>query len=803
MSNPNHETERHTMILMMALFFILSSIYMITYSGRILYNDELYMFDTTGSIVDFGDTKYDVAMWNIWDRYTVSEQQPSERYPLHESAIEPVHIVAGIPFYIVARLIPGLGLAHTTFLLNIFVSTATAVLMMQFVRLLGYGDYVALLAGLALGLFTCLWPYSRTYMREPLTMLLLLLTAFFLERARSRRSFVNMLGAAVAFVLAFYTKESALMVLPGLLLIVFPETPYWTTRQRLKRRVLGGILVSMIGAVLVLIYTDIVERLVPSPIHVIGPYGLDSQYFRDALHSYLISVGSSLWGTSPILLLAVPGAWLLIRKNQYRYVMVMAVSAFGITVGHAITTKSAWFAGATLPPRFIIPVIPLVLVCTLPVLQRLTRRPRHLLFTLLVGAVLAYSLWWQITGAFVSWLAYAGLLPPESGGLTSWRPGLNRLEYLRPVLLTPLLFDKPLDFAWVRNQVYSWPIIFGFFALISSWLMCRPQALPSKPRAILLLALPLAFALSCIAVLRAIYDDPAYEGDNDSLRQVSAIVDAEETAGDVLIVNDWNVHGTYFLNDASFDLTRVVVLPLSPGERYNFEDIPKVESDDVRDLLPRRAPNAIHALAAQRDRLWLLMETGPFIPWSIRPVERFMAQYYYPLREWQTDPPDPTVRLLEYATVPAPDAEESPEYTTPLRFGESIHLFGFSLPAGTSYLSGEVLPVTLYWQTDTPINADYTVALFLADGNDMPVTQGMDGPPGGGFLPTATWTVGEIVQDNRALRLPEETPPGEYRLWLRLYTWEDGELAYASVTGGQTIEDSMAALPITITVADN
>ena len=106
-------------------------------------------------------------------------------------------------------------------------------------------------------------------------------------------------------------------------------------------------------------------------------------------------------------------------------------------------------------------------------------------------------------------------------------------------------------------------------------------------------------------------------------------------------------------------------------------------------------------------------------------------------------------------------------------------------------------------QADANVEVDYRVALFLADADEVPVAQGMDGVPNGGFTPTNGWQTGDIVQDNRALRLAEDTPPGSYRLWLRLYTAGNDGLEHLPLTGGPTIENSIAILPVTITVEDN
>jgi hypothetical protein len=66
-------SDRRDLLEMVALFFLFCSVYMLTYSGRLMFNDELQMLDTAGSIVEFCDTKYDVAMWSVWTGYALGQ----------------------------------------------------------------------------------------------------------------------------------------------------------------------------------------------------------------------------------------------------------------------------------------------------------------------------------------------------------------------------------------------------------------------------------------------------------------------------------------------------------------------------------------------------------------------------------------------------------------------------------------------------------------------------------------------------------------------------------------------------------
>jgi hypothetical protein len=190
------------------------------------------------------------------------------------------------------------------------------------------------------------------------------------------------------------------------------------------------------------------------------------------------------------------------------------------------------------------------------------------------------------------------------------------------------------------------------------------------------------------------------------------------------------------------------------------------------------------------------------MPWRVRPVERLMASHYYPIQELSTTPPDPSIRLIEFSTIAAPDGFgfRGAEHPTNLVYGKMIQLAGFTLPLGLAYHPGDVLPISLYWQADPKPEKDYTVAWFVVSEDGSHVVQGADYQPGWGFAPTSHWLPGVSIWDNRALHLPSDLQPGLYQIWIRLYQ-SDASDQLLPVTGADTDGENTGVLSIRIDIA--
>ncbi len=808
MSVEFEKSAHHRWLMVWPLVGILVGVYAFTFSGRIESGDTRTLFNATSSMVDFGDLLLDKTSADN-PPFTTT---PASVYPLSGAEVEPLQLILTAPLYWLAEHIPGIGLVHAVWFFNIFICTAIAVVVYIYALTLGYRPLVGVTTALLLGLGTILWPYSKTFFREPLACLFILLAALSMERWRSKRyrSIAYLIASILALAAAFLAKEAVIFALPALVIIIFPST-------RLPKRILklGVIVFTMLVCIFIL--STVFASSLPFPVLY---QRLAALFHRSpeqiatvhhAFHTYLLSVGGSVWGTSPVLLLAIPGLIVLYRRQEYRYPFAVTAIVCGFALGYAVLRGDHWFGGLSWPPRFMIPVIPFLMLGTLPIFDHVLSLVRRWWVISGVVVICIYSLWVQLSAVSFDWGVYIKLLPPEANGLVEWGGGLNVLRYLRWVLIPTALGRFQLDFAWERVGVPVWPVACFVIIVISGIWVFRllrkpPDQLPTFTVGSLwqYLLFPVSIIVLVGLGLRSINEDEIYSGANPSLHAVLPLIQSNTHTGDVLLLAD-NEYEPFFLNHGKLSHPRVISLPDSPGEQPSPEQLPEVRSTNPDVLLLKTSVPLIYNLAQYHSTLWLLADLGPFHPWAVRPVERFMVTHYYPIRELNSEPPDPRIRLIEYSTAHAPDpfAFRDPDHSSDLRFGDSIRLVGFTLPDGLTYVSSAntMLPISLYWQSDAPLSNDYTVAYFVADSNGNKVAQGADTQPAWGFAPTSSWKPGIPQWDNRALLLPANIPAGEYSIWLRLYQSNDSSLQLP-VTAGNVKDITIGILPVKFTVVD-
>ncbi len=744
---------------------LLISVLLLTYSGRMESSDTRAMLDAISSQFYFGDNLLDQTAY-----YTFPPPE-SNTGALAPVDVEPLQLILATPLFWLADKVPGFGLAHTVWLFNVLVTAFAALVLYAYALRLGYDVRIGVITALTLVFCTIIWPYSKTFFREPLALLLILLTGYALETARqfARYRLVWLLLALLAALGAWLTKEAIIFALPALLLIGLPRR----LPNQVDRWILGLILLPLFlltGATVLSLFVDVsvwfdpfyrwLADFINRPLEQVN-------VLLTASHAYLLSIGGSIWGTSPILLLALPGMFLLWKRGHRRYVFVAWVMLLGFVGGYAFFRGTDWFGGLSWPPRFLVPVVPFLLLATLPVWQYLVQKGRW--FQWLIAILLVvYSIWIQFTAVSLPWERYNLALPPEAGGLGEWGGGLSVFAYLRWWVIPTLWSTHQLDFAWIRVSSPIWAFLLVLLALSAAWQLSI--ALRGRNQSRWWVALPWAVVILMAIGLRTIYFDPLYLGDRPSLHAFLPELRASTQPDDVVMLDNER-YAPFFMNYGKFTHPRIVTLSDPPGESPSPEQPARVQSAIPDELIAQYTAPMIHKLAARHERLWLLADSSQWLPWRVRPVERFMSRYFYPVQERSTTPPDPEIRLIEYSLENAPDpvAFRGPEQLTNFRFGESIQLLGFSLPQGQTYLPGAVLPISLFWMTDQPVGRDYTVAWFLVDVTQPRIVQGLDTQPVWGFAPTSGWSLGVPVIDNRGLRLPLDLPAGEYQIWLRLY----------------------------------
>jgi hypothetical protein len=269
--------------------------------------------------------------------------------------------------------------------------------------------------------------------------------------------------------------------------------------------------------------------------------------------------------------------------------------------------------------------------------------------------------------------------------------------------------------------------------------------------------------------LQNMHTDPAYARADYRAMAQRIVAEDHPNAGIILnAANQWEAF-TYYYPDGDN------IYPLPQG---------------FRQPTPDEVDATLRQIAAQHGRLYAIF-WGEAQRDPERLIERWLdAHAFKATDEWYGD-----VRFVTYAIPSAPATEIATAVSLP--FGENIRLNGYTL-GETALRPGDIVEVTLFWETAVPLPNRYKVFLHLLDDNGNLVSQ-RDSEPGGGLALTTTWQPGAVVLDNHGLLLPSDLPPGSYRLLLGLYDLANpaNRLPILTPTG-----ETDAYLLATITVSD-
>ena len=110
-----------------------------------------------------------------------------------------------------------------------------------------------------------------------------------------------------------------------------------------------------------------------------------------------------------------------------------------------------------------------------------------------------------------------------------------------------------------------------------------------------------------------------------------------------------------------------------------------------------------------------------------------------------------------------------------------------------SYHAGDRLRVTLTWMTRNETREDFKSFVQLLDTSGTRSIAQSDGDPVGGFTPTSQWRSGEIIEETRELRIPDDTATGSFPLIAGLYRLQPLQNLPAA-RGAETLPDGRIPL---------
>lgn len=791
--NDSHTTRSVVLIYSAALFLLLVSLYLLTYRGMPLSQDTYYIFDSAESLVRRGEF---ARTYEFSNPFRVPADGGA---PWAISPQEPFNMVLVAPFFWLGQTLPTVGTMHVTWLFNIVLTALTAVGLFWGALWLRYSLRVAWLAALAFGVGTLAWTYSRFLFREPTMAFFVMVAAIaaFQVQGRWRRG-ESAWGAlalcAVGFVGAIAAKEVSVVLLPGLLIMLLPPL----RRRDALRGLLGlGAVFALIGAATLLISAvddasaryDFLRRAAP----IFDEYTI----IIESVLGYQFSFSRSLWLHAPVLLVGLYGAWMLIKRGDWRLVAGPAVMVLALSAAYAGYTTS-WWGNWGWGPRYMLPMIPVLMLWVLPVMASWRgtaglRGARAWLF----GGLVALGAAVQIIGTFVPMSNYytdmfrAGLLPElrlqEQWGAYNWTWDASPLNYH----LTRVELDI-VDIAWqyASPRWLAPALIVGLLMLTGAYALYVYRNIPPLAHrgrhAVAVGVMALAIIGTTGVGLYTLREDGRYIEEWPDVFELSNQLDARAHRDQVIFIDREqyrHIFMNYFKTPAA-----VAILPYSPAEDYG--DGPRVVSDDIVEQIGRAAHYAIDWASRDGREVWLVASSSPFDTDKIRPVERYLATRFYPVEEITVSERARAIRFFMLDST-ADTAGQDIDIT----FGDAIRLARVRLPAGTIYRAGDVVPVTLEWMLDDAVDNNYNVSVQIAALDGFPLAQ-RDGQPQGTFGRFDVWTPETVYSDNHGIALPPDIAPGDYVIQLIVYRWQDGErLIYR---GGGSSGDVLRLTTITI-----
>jgi len=392
------------------LFIFFAACYLLTASGRIEGGDAGTMYQVTRNMVECGT----VAITGQFVSVPVQTYQgflPTREYKVETSTVTSGgrlgygysrygwgQSLASVPLYLIGRILSGLAPALGPQFLermcvqffNALVLSAAAVVLFTLAR--AFDLPLRLSAGLA-GVFsfgTYVWPYVKTFYSEPATTLLLLLAFLALRRYEMTGRTSHVFWAGVWFGVSLSFRITSFLAVPALgvyfLMAVRDWRRHGLDRNQATRVALLGCLGCAPGVLLVMLYSWL--RFGTLFASGYTNLGWDTPILN-GLYGLLFSPGKGLFIYSPVLLLSLGGLIVLWHSRRGLALAIVVLSASYI-IFHA--PYSFWTGGWNWGPRFLVPVVPFLLLSVGVLLEQAKTRTAILLFALLLALSVAIQL---------------------------------------------------------------------------------------------------------------------------------------------------------------------------------------------------------------------------------------------------------------------------------------------------------------------------------------------------------------------------------------------------------------------------
>jgi hypothetical protein len=390
-----------------------------------------------------------------------------------------------LPLYLLQRALH-LSPEMLTTLASPLLLAASGALLYLCGRELGWSRRVSLAAGLVFGALTQALQSSQDLFSEPGVACATALLMVGMLRWRAGRPSGPWLAGAGLGVGLLFRSDSAMLLGVGLLLL--PALVPWR-RLLAERRAWVGLMLPMLPVLAWTAWCSL--RRDGSLVPVVYGGGFTTPLL-EGLHGLLLSHGRSLLVYNPFLLLAIPGAVALWRRDRAATALLVVL----VVVRPLFYSRwNAWGGGVNWGPRFLMPSVgPLSLLAAYAAsrvgrLRVGLRVPAALVVAglVVVGGLVSVASVWVWAGASWTWRAYS---PPglEGQALRAFRAE-RRNGYIYSFSNNAIAFnlrhlahdnpDFPLNhFRGGADPIGLIGLAVALLAPLASWVLGRPPRAP-------------------------------------------------------------------------------------------------------------------------------------------------------------------------------------------------------------------------------------------------------------------------------------------------------------------------------------
>lgn len=375
------------------IFLFFSGFYLFTAQEQFSADDGLINYFTTQAIAETGSFILDMDCEGL-SRF-VQVRSDGECYSKYDVGLA----LTSLPLYALGQLVDGdphsAGVMSRLFVgtLNAFVTAATSAVLYLLALEMFASRKNALELAILFGLATIAWPYAVSYFSQPLVGLLLLTAVFFLLRSSKNNLYI--VGAGIVLGWSILVRLDSLpLVFLVVIYAIYHFQPQSISTPILLKKLLFLAIPLVVAVVAVLFFNQVRSgQIFQNSYEGEGWTGV----FWKGFYGLSVSFNRGIIFYSPLILLAVPGSWLLSRKG-WRAEVVLIISLLIVQLV-MYSFWWTWDGGWVWGPRFLVSTQPLLMIGLLPWLQK-----SRYIFVLLGVVVISFFV--QIVGVSTSPVSY-------------------------------------------------------------------------------------------------------------------------------------------------------------------------------------------------------------------------------------------------------------------------------------------------------------------------------------------------------------------------------------------------------------